>query len=508
VGLLQRRHVTIECPPRFIGKESNKLEEGSVPDAGDVYTEYPDPTRRVGNEVAACAARYTGSATSWRGCFESHDLRGAKGSKTISEHDATADPNPQQTQNNLNRQRGPMFEHWYQFAPQMSSRLGLAADIMTTAHDVVCSVMGGEWVERQSQHLEVPARSIVDVHPLFRALTGGTELSIIEVCELASYLVSFKSDPRLGGSIVALRDPRKYAAAVTELSVASKFKLAGAAVSLAPSTEHGIADFSAEVDGTQHVIEVSGFPSDPFQSDSMAFTAAMQTALKSGLKRSGLTRHVALEIDVLDSDADIRKEAHRAAVETMAAFAKGGAQSGVERDYAFGSVKVRPTMPREKPDTEYWTAAVCLQLVYPPATGLVTMADLRGGEDTHWLYVRLPAAKADPYERIRRKLKTEARQLSGSSEAVLLLDSGGLQHGIFSNDDPSLRGIAADFERQHSSTTAFGIFGQPLKSDGTRSLAGAYYALGPRALGTKFWRSIIDADRQSSVLSELSELAK
>ena len=49
VGLLQRRHVTIEWPPRFIGKESNKLEEieeGSVPDAGDVYTEYLDPRRQ------------------------------------------------------------------------------------------------------------------------------------------------------------------------------------------------------------------------------------------------------------------------------------------------------------------------------------------------------------------------------------------------------------------------------------------------------------------------------
>jgi len=45
---LQRRHVTFEWPPRFICKESNKLEEveeGSVPDAGDVYTEYPDKRR-------------------------------------------------------------------------------------------------------------------------------------------------------------------------------------------------------------------------------------------------------------------------------------------------------------------------------------------------------------------------------------------------------------------------------------------------------------------------------
>lgn len=48
VGLLRRRHVAIEWPPRFIGKESNKLEEveeQSVSDAGDVYTEYPNPQR-------------------------------------------------------------------------------------------------------------------------------------------------------------------------------------------------------------------------------------------------------------------------------------------------------------------------------------------------------------------------------------------------------------------------------------------------------------------------------
>jgi hypothetical protein len=47
VGLLGRRHVRIKRL-HFIGKESNKLEEveeGGVPDAGDVYTEYPDARR-------------------------------------------------------------------------------------------------------------------------------------------------------------------------------------------------------------------------------------------------------------------------------------------------------------------------------------------------------------------------------------------------------------------------------------------------------------------------------
>jgi hypothetical protein len=56
VGLLQRRHVTIAWPPRFIGKESNKLEEveeGGVADAGDVYTEYPRSAARD-ERMGAC----------------------------------------------------------------------------------------------------------------------------------------------------------------------------------------------------------------------------------------------------------------------------------------------------------------------------------------------------------------------------------------------------------------------------------------------------------------------
>ena len=47
VGLLGRRYIRIE-KLHFIGKESNKLEEveeQSISDAADVYTEYPDPRR-------------------------------------------------------------------------------------------------------------------------------------------------------------------------------------------------------------------------------------------------------------------------------------------------------------------------------------------------------------------------------------------------------------------------------------------------------------------------------
>jgi hypothetical protein len=47
VGLLGRRHVTIDSLT-YIGKESNRLEEveeQSILDPGDTYTEYPDPRR-------------------------------------------------------------------------------------------------------------------------------------------------------------------------------------------------------------------------------------------------------------------------------------------------------------------------------------------------------------------------------------------------------------------------------------------------------------------------------
>lgn len=54
--------MTTEWPPRFIGKESTKLEEveeGGVLDAGDVYMEYPDPRRDPWNSEIIPALRKT-----------------------------------------------------------------------------------------------------------------------------------------------------------------------------------------------------------------------------------------------------------------------------------------------------------------------------------------------------------------------------------------------------------------------------------------------------------------
>jgi hypothetical protein len=59
-----------------------------------------------------------------------------------------------------------------------------------------------------------------------------------------------------------------------------------ATVTLAPATKHGVADCAVTVNGTEYIVEVSGFPSNPFKSDPMAFNGAMQHALKAAIHRT------------------------------------------------------------------------------------------------------------------------------------------------------------------------------------------------------------------------------
>ena len=63
VGLLRRRHVRVERIV-YIGRESNRLEEieaGVIHSPESVYTEYPDPPRRVANTDSAHLAKNPGS---------------------------------------------------------------------------------------------------------------------------------------------------------------------------------------------------------------------------------------------------------------------------------------------------------------------------------------------------------------------------------------------------------------------------------------------------------------
>jgi hypothetical protein len=68
----------------------------------------------------------------------------------------------------------------------------------------------------------IVARGLIGI-----TVSSPTDLSIIEVCELAALLLNFRSDPALGELIVSLRDPEKYGPTTLELDLAWKFQGAG-----------------------------------------------------------------------------------------------------------------------------------------------------------------------------------------------------------------------------------------------------------------------------------------
>jgi len=352
---------------------------------------------------------------------------------------------------------------------------------------------------------------MADIHPLHFALTGGTELSVVHVCQLAGLLLYFRDDPALGNIIASLRDQKKYHPTTLELDIAWKFAGAGALVALEPATPHGVADFATTVAGRTYPVEVSSFPNDPFQSDLMAFDSAMHTALKAGVRRSAIANHIAIEVDIA-ARADgapvnlrlLRSEMHAAVLETIRAFAS--ANELVTNTYAFGTVAARLAQAHEQPDLKRWTQASCLTTIPRADIGLVGKTGYKAGRDTHWTYLRIPDDAFDPYDRLTRKLKIEARQLRGSNDGVIIIPANGLRAGLLSAADAKLISVVEQFRRNHRSTTALAFPLRPHKQDGTWGITGPFFSLAQSALPEDFWSNVMAVDRGRTILHELDAL--
>jgi hypothetical protein len=399
-------------------------------------------------------------------------------------------------------------------AQTIAPQLGVTAEAALRAHAMVCSTMGSTWVDEHTRRMDFPGRTTADIHPLFFALSGQTDLSIVEVCGLAALLLNFRSDPKLGELIASLRDPDKYGATVLELDLAWKFQGAGAAVSLAPATKHGIADCAVTVNGKQHIVEVSGFPSDPFKSDLMAFNGAMQHALKTAMRRSGNSGDIAIEIIIAEAAAAsrrnlrmLRKDVHAGVVSSVCAFTNAGGNERTHNSFDFGTISVRRAEPYETPDLETWSMASCLTEVPRSEFDFVGELDYKHGRDTHWIYLSVPNDAFDAYDRVSRKLRIEARQLRGCTDGVIVVAVNGLQKGVLEENDADLHRIIGDFARNHRSTTAIALPTRPRKRDGTSGLAGPYFTLTESALPRAVWDRMVAVDRERSVLWELNALA-
>jgi len=399
-----------------------------------------------------------------------------------------------------------LFEYWMAFAPTLSSELGLSVDTILHAHDVVCSVMGSSWLDEQAAASHRAGRSIADVHPLFRDLRGQTRGCVLEVLQLASYLCAFRDDPQLGEAIISLRDAGKYDPTILEFDLAWKFRNAGARVRLFPPTPGGGAgDFAVAVNGREHIVEVSGFPTDSLRGNLASFLAAMDIALQSALKRTPLELPVALELDIDEVTGSVRPAAHAAILEIIRAYRNSGSDQAVSRTHEFGSVLVRPLIPGEGPTVDKWTMAVRTARARLAPSKLFGATNYDDREPGNWIYLHDRSADADPYIRLRSKLKREACQLSGCIDAVIVIDVEGLGFDAVADPD-RLAEVLREFSRNHRSTTGVAIIVRPEKVSGLRGIAGDYFALAENALGANFWRMLLDADHNSNVFRELTSV--
>ena len=401
-----------------------------------------------------------------------------------------------------------MFEHWLQFAPTLAPRLELDADTIIRAHEIVRCIMGDNWLGEQERARANPARSSADIHPLDLALRSSTEDSVLEVLQLAAYFCAFQTDRGLGEAIVSLRDTDKYYPTIVELDLAWKFRSAGGSVALAPATPSGRSDFSVVVDDIAHIVEVTSFPSDPLRGAVASFSNAMASTLGRTLRKAGLATVVAVEIDVPAVSGAIRSAADSAVREAVNLFAAANDLRRIERTYDFGAVAIRPAVRGERPHGgTYWTTVSRIgtaQLSEAKLFGETDYKITRGGS---LLYLRDQSLAADPYVRLKQKLKDKSRQLRGCTDGVIMIEAEALGPDVF-NDVARLEQLVDEFARNHKRTTAVAIILQPIKLNGTRGIGGHYFALSPGALSRRFWDLVVEEDNRATVLQELKAIAR
>lgn len=388
--------------------------------------------------------------------------------------------------------RKPMFEYWLHSASRLALKFGLAPELMVKAHAFVRDRMGPEWVSTFCSHAESAglgaARLISEAHPLALALKGATEECALDVLRVASYLCAFRSDPKIGEAIVSLRDPDKYDSTMFELALAWSMKRAGARVELFPPTPKGAADIAITVDSTTYPVEASRFPSDTLRDDAMSFLEAINGALLAALTRAGVSLTLVLEIDVDDLDHRDRAPAFVAVKDAVRTFTRGNGERA-EVAFSYGRVTLRkPPAPGERFDADDWTNAVRTN---------------RG----HMTFLRDLSDDPDPFVRLAKKLKTEAHQLSGCANGVIVIDVERLGVDMI-NDRGRLHAVALDFARNHRSTTGIGFVVLSYRQSGHRGVSGHYYPLTDGALAESWFRKVLDGDEAEGLFNELRALSE
>lgn len=337
-----------------------------------------------------------------------------------------------------------MFETWQSCAVERFDALKIDRERLLNSVDLVAGAIGQEWIDEQTERRERTGSTISDAHPLYRDLTSASDTSLVAVCELAEYLRSFLYDPALPEIIKDLRS-EKYESTFFELAMAYRWQAADTEVRLQPSTPKGTADFEATIHGLGFVVEVSIFPADIFRDLRFRISSLITKIVGSTVnKEFPVAIHLQIR-DVMPGDFEgaVRAEIREACLALIHNLRKGD-NTVLSREAAFGTIQVeqitestetiRPTRGHfsatSDPGARHWD--VCFRAVskrVPHGVPVYRAMDDEAEEEHVRVFVNFPRSEVDPYDRIVKKIKKEARQLRGIESArVVVLDVAGIAY--------------------------------------------------------------------------------
>jgi hypothetical protein len=366
---------------------------------------------------------------------------------------------------------------WEHGAYQRHSAIQVPLEKILRSHDLVLSAIGSDWLQQQTARLNLAHINVTDTHPLFSALTSPADTALVEICELADYLNEFKNEQAMRDIINDLKSD-KYQAIVAELATAFRWKKAGAIVALHPQVPVGEADYSARIAGNDYTVEVSAFPHDELQESEFRLQMIVQDCVKSVLKRE---IPVVVKVTFSDTTAKmIENEIRQLATQSLVRFLDNPTNVIKEKNpYCEISIeRIGPDSEQNPFRTDEYERVVdahehgwtsfALDVSYPGRGSAPTIESFSESEKIEHgrLFFRFPRQQRDPYQRLKKKLKKEIRQLAHVENArVVVLDASGLadivplnQWSLFNEIAPIFRitpELAAVWVMIRKWTTAF-----------------------------------------------------
>jgi hypothetical protein len=351
-----------------------------------------------------------------------------------------------------------MFDIWFDAARTHQPLLSLPLAAIERSQAIVLGALGTSWIDVQAARMGLPERDLHDVHPLYRALTGATVEGILEVCELAGYLMAFREDSDLRLLIADLRDHGKYESAFFEAAIAWRWRDAGFPVELRPRTPSGVADLGCNVDGLRAIMELSGFPSNIFSRPAMVAATVVSRTVSRLTRRLNLPFLLGVEVTIEDeTEGNFQQDLATSVAHAVRNFATtcGGDRIGTVNVAPFGSVTVRPARTNEGPSAD--GASISARTLRIPRPAIGTLHNIQhqpGSGDAHWIHVRFDDSPVNQQRRLASKLKKENQQLSGVSDPrIIILDVSGLGLGVVSEGDPDTAETLTRFDRNHASVS-------------------------------------------------------